>query len=414
VLDLAPAQHYHATAQLEPYVKYAIVIPEGAADQPMESLGNMTPLEAAQTPNLDYLASLGRCGTVALAAKKAPHSPHEDLLALLGTDCSKRHVGGGALEARGLGLPDSPGASLMHCNFTTVIDGTLTDPTGGRISPEEAQAVIDLLNDRLAPARLTFHVGRRHRHLMASDKSFDVQTTCPYECTGQSIRRNRPKGADADRLGEIMDFAAEALRGSDLNEIRCELGESPITGIWLWGEGILPTMPSFSQRFGLSGAMVAGDPVVRGIGELIGMDVADVPTATGYTDTDLAAKAAAATDALDRCDLVCVHVAWPDEASLVGDVEGKIAAIEAIDHTIVGELIRRMRSEDPHWRVLVAPSRVTNCLGRCRTTEAVPFMVAGERAGGVVRQPFNEDAARAADVHVQRGSDLMEFFLTVR
>ncbi|HDZ20743.1 hypothetical protein LCGC14_0431640 [marine sediment metagenome] len=395
-------------------MKYVIVIPEGAADQPIAELAHTTPLAAADTPNMDWLAVQGRCGTVRFTDRRHPHVPQDALMALLGYDPGSFALGGGALEALGLGLDLPTGEQVFRCNLVTVAGKSLTDATAGTVSPQEAVAVIGLLNEQLAPGQLTFHVGSGHRHLMTSAQSLDVQTTCPYEVVGKAIRRGAPKGPDASRLQEIMALAAEALKGHEINAIRRELGESPITGIWLWGEGVLQPVEPFAERFGCRGAILATDPLVRGLGRLVGWDVIDIPTGEGYTDTHLSALAEAAVEAIDTCDIVCVHVSWPDDAALAGDVTGKIAAIEAIDRDVVGGAIRRLRGEQGHWRMLVAPSRSTVCKSRQRTNAAVPFVVAGERVKSVLHLPFSEAAAAKADIHIKAGCELMEYFLTVR
>ena len=416
-------------------MKYAIIIPDGAADRSIDALAGQTPLEAAETPNMDYLAQTGRLGTVAFDDKKRPAAAPDALLGLLGYDTHATPVGAAALEALGRGLAAGPTEQFFCCNLVTVSEGglaaglsvlrrllgaagvgdkVLTDAMAGNISDQEACAVIDLLNQHLAPMQVTFHPGQRHRHLMSTLEPLHVSTAEPYELVGRRLRRGRPTGPDAQKLIDLMELASAALRDHEINAIRRELGESPITGIWLWGEGPLTDLPPFADKFAISGAMVADDPVAVGAGQHVGWDTVDIPAAGDYTTESLTEVGLRAAEALDSHDLVCVHTAWPDAAALTGNIAGKVAAIEEVDRLVVGELIRRLRAEEPDWRILVAPMRTTLVATRQRVHVPSPFVMAGAGVESVLQQPFNEETAAAADVHIRRSWELMEFFLTVR
>ena len=416
-------------------MKYAIIIPDGAADRGIDALAGQTPLEAAETPNMDFLAQAGRLGTVAFDDKKHPASEPDALLGLLGYDTHASPVGAAALEALGRGLPAGPTEQFFRCNLVTVSEGglaaglsalrrlfgghgvsenVLADAMAGNISDQEAAAIVALLNEHLAPMQVTFHPGDRYRHLMSTLEPLHVSTTDPYELVGRRLRRGWPTGPDAQKLIDLMELAGAALRDHEINAIRRELGESPITGVWLWGEGPLTDLPTFAEKFNVTGAMIADDPVAVGAGRHIGWDTVDIPAAGEYTIESLTEVGLRATQALDSHDLVCVHTAWPDAASLAGDIVGKVNAIEAVDHLVVGELIRRLRSEEPDWRILVAPTRTTQAATRQRVHAPSPFVMAGAGVESVLHQPFNEQTAADADVHIRRSWELMEFFLTVR
>ncbi len=395
-------------------MKYVIVIPDGLADQRLDELGKMTPLEAAETPNIDWLGANGRLGTVAYSDKRHPVGRAQALLTLLGYDMRRTPIGSAALEALGAGLDDAATDHFYHCNLVTVTDRVLIDAAAGRISDSEAQAVVALLNEHLAPGRLTFHYGRQHRHLMNTPEALDVQTTCPYEVQGKSIRRGRVRGTDAERLQEIMDLAAAALADHEINAIRRELGESPITGVWLWGEGPLTPLPSFADRTGLSGAMVSLDPLAVGVARHIGWDVVDIDAQDHYTDAAMAALAGSAVEAVDTYDVVCIHTAWPDAAALAGDLRGKLEATESLDRHVIGDLLRRLRKVEPSWRLLIAPAQTTGAVSRQRTAAPAPFVLTGQGVESVLHKPFYEATAQAADLQIKRAWELMEFVLTVR
>jgi len=416
-------------------MKYAIIIPDGAADRSIDALAGQTPLEAAETPNMDFLAQTGRLGTVAFDDRKRPASEPDALLGLLSYDTHATPVGAAALEALGRGLQASPTEQFFCCNLVTVTEGglaaglsalrrlfggrgagdkVLTDAMAGNISEQEAAAVVELLNEHLSPMQVQFHLGDRYRHLMSTLEPLHVSTTVPYELVGRRLRRGWPGGPDAQKLIDLMELGAAALRDHEINAIRRELGESPITGMWLWGEGPLTDLPAFADKFEISGAMVADDPVAVGAGRHIGWETIDIPAAGEYTTESLTEVGLRAAQALDNHDLVCVHTAWPDAASLAGDIAGKVCAIEAVDRVVVGELIRRLRAEEPDWRILVAPTRTTQAATRQRVHAPSPFVMAGAGVESVLHQPFNEETAADADVHIRRSWELMEFFLTVR
>jgi 2,3-bisphosphoglycerate-independent phosphoglycerate mutase len=313
---------------------------------------------------------------------------------------------------RGLSVPDTH--SVFRCNLATVVDGILVDPMAGKLSAEEAVALIDLLNGQLAPSRTTFHLGSGHRHLMICPEAVNVQTVCPYTLTGRPARKGRPKGPDADRLAALLELAGEALAGHAINQIRRELGESPITQIWPWDGGPTAAAPSFKRRFSLSGGMVTGEPMAAGVARHIGWEVIDIPQEDGYTAASLAQAAQGTVAALEELDVVCVHVGGPDVAALKGDSAGKIAAIEAIDEHLVRPVFEWLQSSDDEWRMLIAPTFATHCGTRQRHGLDSPFAMAGAGVRGVLRQPLTEANAAAADLHVRRGDELMEFVLTVR
>ena len=211
-----------------------------------------------------------------------------------------------------------------------------------------------------------------------------------------------------------MDRAAEILTANDVNTVRTDLGENPANAIWLWGQGKTPHLPPFTERFGLSGAVITGVDLVRGLAGLIGWDIIEVDGATGYLDTNYAGKGAAAVEALDKYDLVFVHVEAPDEAGHNADPHAKIEALQQIDTHVVAPVLERLKAEGDDWRILLLPDHPTPCTLRTHTRKAVPFALAGKHTAGIVDAPFTEQTAEAADLHIEKGCDLMEFFLKVR
>ncbi len=395
-------------------MKYAIVIPDGAADVPLAELNGHTPLETARKPHIDWIASHGKCGTVCNIPKGLPSGSDVAILSVVGYDPQTCYTGRAPLEAAAQGLQIAPDEWVFRCNLVTIIDGIMEDHSAGHITTEEAGAIVDELNRSLARPGVHFYRGVSYRHLMTFRGDCHVRTTPPHDILGQQAARHLPKGKGADQLRALMERGRELLVGHEVNTVRRDLGENPATDIWLWGEGTMPQLTPFAERFGVKAAAITAVDLVRGLARLIGWDVLEVEGATGYLDTNYAGKGAAAVAALDDHDLVFVHVEAPDEAGHNANIKGKIAAIEQIDEHIVGPLLTRLRAEGEDWRILVLPDHPTPCTVRTHTTDAVPFAMAGKRVESVVGEPFSEAGAAAADLHIARGSDLMQFFLAVR
>ena len=395
-------------------MKYAIIIPDGAADAPLKELGGQTPLAAADLPNMDAIASQGRCGTVCNIPDSLPCGSDVAIMSVMGYDPLEHYTGRAPLEAAARKLKVDPNQWIFRCNLVTIIDGVMEDYSAGHIRNEEANKLIDALNQRLAGDDLTFYKGVSYRHLMTLRGDCKVNTTPPHDFLGKKISGYQPKGQGAKKLLDIMDRAAEILTANDVNTVRTDLGENPANAIWLWGEGKTPHLPPFTERFGLSGAVITGVDLVRGLAGLIGWDIIEVDGATGYLDTNYAGKGAAAVEALDKYDLVFVHVEAPDEAGHNADPHAKIEALQQIDTHVVAPVLERLKAEGDDWRILLLPDHPTPCTLRTHTRKAVPFALAGKHTAGIVDAPFTEQTAEAADLHIEKGCNLMEFFLKVR
>lgn len=395
-------------------MKYAVIIPDGAADVPLEELEGRTPLEAAEIPNIAWIAENGRVGTVRNVPEGMPPGSDVATMSLLGYDPTEFYTGRAPIEAAAQRIEVAPDEWIFRCNFVTLVDGQMEDYSAGHISTEEARELIALLNDDVAGEGLRFHSGVSYRHLMVARGDFAVETTPPHDLLSKPVGDALPRGRGSDLLKQVMAAARKALDTSEINATRRDLGDNPATDVWLWGEGKMPKLPAFESRYGKVGRMITAVDLLRGLAALIGWDRIEVPGATGYIDTNYAGKGEAAVAALDECDLVCVHVEAPDEAGHNADVQGKVHSIEQIDRHIVGPLLERLRAEGDAWRVLVLPDHPTPCTIRTHTSVPVPFVIAGKRIESVRHGRFTEADADAGDLHIARGCDLMEYFLTVR
>ncbi len=395
-------------------MKYAIVIPDGAADQPLDELDGRTPLQAANIPNIDSLAIEGKCGMVSNVPKGMAPGSDVAILSLFGYDPEKCYTGRAPLDAAAQNLQIADDEWVFRCNLVTIIDRVMEDYSGGHISTEEGAKIIEEINTELAGGDAKFYPGVGYRHLLVHKGEFKVRTTPPHDILGQTIEKYLPKGKGSDKLRELMEGSQQLLAQSDINIVRRDLGENPVTSIWLWGEGKMPTLKPFAERYGKSAVAITAVDLVRGISKLIGWDLIEVQGATGYVDTNYAGKGTAAVRAIDDYDIVCVHVEATDEAGHNADVAGKVRALEQIDEHIVGPVLKRLKSEGDDWRMMVLPDHPTPCTIRTHTSDPVPFAIAGKQIESLVDEPFTEETAAKSDLQIARGCELMEYFLTVR
>jgi 2,3-bisphosphoglycerate-independent phosphoglycerate mutase len=395
-------------------MKYAIVIPDGAADQPLAELEGRTPLEAASTPNMDWIAGHGKCGTVRNVPRELPCGSDVAILSVLGFDPRKYYTGRAPLEAAAKGIRVDPDEWVFRCNLVTVIDGVMQDHSAGHISSDEGRQIIEEFNRSLAEANWRFYDGVSYRHLMTYRGPCRMRTTPPHDILGEPIEQYLPTGEGSETIRKIIDQSHLLLAGHEINNVRKDLGENLATHAWLWGQGKMPKLPNFQEIYGVRGAAITAVDLVRGLARLIGWDVIEVEGATGFVNTNYAGKGAAACEALDERDLVCVHVEAPDEAGHNADVNGKVHSIQQIDEHIVGPLLERLKQEDDQWRILVLPDHPTPCDVRTHTYEPVPFAIAGYRISSVLGLPFTEAESTRSDLHVPRGCELMEYLLTIR
>lgn len=391
-------------------MKYVILIPDGAADLPLEELEGRTPLEVAHLPNMDWIAANGKCGTVQNIPRGMSPGSDVAIMSVMGYNPRDCYTGRAPLEAAAQGL-DIKDEWVLRCNLVTIVDGRMEDHSAGHISTEEGVALVGELNRILGGPHIRFHPGVSYRHLMTYRGELGVQTTPPHDILGELAASHLPRGAGSETLRNLIDRSQAILADHDVNVVRKDLGENPATSIWLWGQGKLPTLPSFASRFGLSGAAITAVDLVRGLSRLVGWDVIEVEGATGYLDTNYAGKGQAAIDALGDHELVFVHIEAPDEMGHAAHLRGKIESLEAIDRHIVGPVLEHLRSGQEDWRVLVLPDHPTPIAVRTHTDDPVPFALAGTGVVALVGGQFTEQAAGAADLHIDRGCDLMEYFL---
>lgn len=390
-----------------------MIVPDGAADYPLEVLNGKTPMEVADTPFIDALTKKGILGRV----KTVPFgfSPSSDVanLSLLGYDPKKYYKGRGPLEAANLGIELDDGDIAFRCNLITESEGKILDYSAGHIVDKEAKIIMEYIQENLGTPEIQFVHGTSYRNLMVYRKGarfgFDkIKYFAPHDVTGGSVEKYFPSGKNSEVLINIMKDSQRILRDFEINNIRIDLKENPANMVWFWGCGVKPNLPSFKEQFGLNGAVISAVDLIKGIGRLIGMAVIDVPGATGYYDTNYRGKAEAALKALETVDFVFVHIEATDEAGHNKDLRMKIACMERIDSMVVGPIVENIKGD---YKVLIVPDHPTPVEKGGHSNEPVPFLISGS---GIQAQGFNsfcENEAGGSELYLSSGPDLMKYFL---
>lgn len=391
--------------------KYVIIVPDGAADEPLKQFGNKTIFEAASTPNMDKISSTGRLGLVRTVPEHMEPGSDVAQMSLLGYDPKRYYTGRAPIEAVARNIDLSNTDWVFRCNLITIADGKMADHSAGHISTEEGTKLINDLNKQLGTDKIHLYPGVSYRHLLVfNGLDFKVQTFPPHDYIGTPIEKILPRGKGEELLIEMMARSQQLFANTDINKIRKDLGENQVSSIWLWGQGVKAKMESFEKRFGLKGATITAVDLARGLSLLIGFDLIDVPGATGFVDTNYQGKAAAAIDALNKYDIVLVHIEAPDEAGHSGNAEMKKKAVERIDKFIVGPVYEAMQ-KFPSWRILVVPDHPTPVRTGAHVADPVPFAMAGTGVAGVLNSPFSEANAAKSGLKIENGFELMEYFL---
>jgi len=391
--------------------KYAIIIPDGAADEPLEQFDNKTVLEAAHTPNMDKISTLGRQGLVRTVPVDMEPGSDVAQMSLLGYDPKRYYTGRAPIEAVARNIKLSLDDWVFRCNLITIADGKMADHSAGHISTAEAGKLINELDDQLGNEQIRFHTGVSYRHLLVFKVlDFDIQTYPPHDHIGTAIEKILPRGKGAELLIDLMARSQQLFTNHDINKVRKDLGENQVSSIWLWGQGKRAQMERFQKRFGLKGATITAVDLVRGLSKLIGFDLINVPGATGFIDTNYQGKASAAIEALKEYDIVFVHIEAPDEASHNGNAEMKKKAVEQIDKYIVGPVLEALQGYES-WRILVMPDHPTPIRNCAHSPEPVPFAMAGDNISGILHTTFSEANAAKSGFRIDKGFELMEYFL---
>lgn len=398
-------------------MKYAIIIPDGCADEPQESLNGKTPLQRANIPAMDEIAEAGVVGRANNVPAHLPPGSDVANLSLLGYDPNVNFTGRAPLEAAAQGIELGPEDWAVRCNLVTVQDQIMRDFTAGHVSSEEAKELLVVAQQKLVDGPLEFVPGVSYRNLLLyrgaerpAPFGRDTRTTPPHDLTDKSVAEDYPRGPGSDLLCDLMTRSIDIFAEHPVNAARRAAGKLPATNVWLWGLGKAPSLQPFQELYGKSGKMITAVDLLRGLAALIGWDRIEVPGATGYTDTDYAAKGRYAIEALDSTDIICVHVEATDEASHEGNAAAKIKALEEIDQHIVRPLHEALRSRG-EYRILVSPDHPTPIRTKTHSHGFVPFAIAGSGVERDGLSTYDEISAEASTLDFAEGWKLMKYFL---
>jgi len=396
-------------------IRYLILVISGLSDVPSEQLDNKTPLEVADTPNMDSISINGRIGLVETVSEDVPAGSDKTFLSLLGYSPDDYPIRRGPLEAAGLGLDIDEDDLALRLNFVSTFNGMLVDHNAGQISSAEAATLIKMLKARFGDEQTLFYYGAGYRNLLIlkKGKDLDFKTVPPHDALHQPVVDFYPYGSDARIISDLMDRAHDELVNHDINLVRVDLGENPADRIWLWGEGKDFDLPAFDTFFPLKGCVISAAPLLMGISRKIGFHHIAVSGATGYSDTDYESKAKEALRAMNEYDLVVVHVGAVNEVCRQGDLRAKVSTIEEVDRRLVGPVIKGLNRFD-RWRVMITTDHITPAEESLPLRWPVPVAFGGYEVTPVRRYPFNEECAKKSDLFVEKGSDLMEFYLGIK
>ena len=403
-------------------MKYVILQGDGMPDHPVPELDGLTPLEAAHTPNLDEFARSSAFGLVKTIPDGFPPGSDVGNLGVLGYDPVLYYTGRSPLEAASMGVRVGEGDVTYRCNLVTLSGGgeggewggvIMEDYSAGHITTGEARELIASIK-ALEGEGIEFFPGVSYRHLLLwHGGRDDIKTTPPHDISGRAVEGYLPSGPGSERLLRMMNEARRILRDHSVNLRREAEGKNPANGIWLWGAGRAPKMPSFGELYGVEGAVISAVDLVKGIGVYAGLVVVDVPGATGYLDTNYEGKVEGALEALNEVDLVMVHIEATDETGHVGDAKLKVQAVEDFDSRVVGPVLDGLRERFSDYRVMILSDHPTPLDVRTHVSEPVPFGVLSSddldvKAPGLV---YSEKAAASTGVYVDACWKLMSVLL---
>ncbi len=397
-------------------MKYIVVLGDGMSDEPIAALGGKTPLEAANIPTMDALASRGEMGMV----QNVPEgfSPGSEIanLSVMGYDPKTDFTGRSPLEALSVGVNMEPDDLVFRCNLVTLTEEepypekTILDHSSGEISTADADVLMETIRENFNNETFQFYTGTSYRHIMIWKKGAVSRLEPPHDHLTQVIGPFLPREKE---LREMMEKSFDLLNSHPLNLERAGNGKNKANSLWYWGAGTKPSLRSFSEKTGLKGAMVSAVDLLKGIAVGAGMQVCRVEGATGSIDTNWEGKAQAAIDALlqDGCDFAYIHVEAPDEMAHQGLTEEKVRSIEYLDSRIIAPVCKAMEMEGEDYRMLILPDHPNFLRLRTHTPDPVPYILYDSTREQKKTARYSEAEAANTGIFEPQGHRLMERFL---
>ncbi len=397
-------------------MKYIIILADGAADEPIEALGNKTPLQAAKKPYIDLLASKGKSGM--LDTIPAGFKPGSEIanLSVLGYDVPKVFEGRGSLEAASMGVKIAPDEMAMRCNLICIEDGKIKNHSAGHISSEEAKELILFLDKELNDGKASFYPGVSYRHLLKmKNGNKNLDCTAPHDVPGTPFKDVliKPTSDEAKETAEYLNNlilkSQELLKDHPINKKRISEGKDPANSIWPWSPGYRPQMETLQELFGIkSGSVISAVDLIMGIGVYAGLKTIHVEGATGLYDTNYEGKAQAAIEALKNDDFVYLHIEASDEAGHEGDYNLKTKTIEYLDNRVVKTIYEAIKNWDEPVTIAILPDHPTPCSIKTHTNKPVPFLIYRTNEEGDQVQVYDEFESAKGAYGLLKGREFME------
>lgn len=392
-------------------MKYVLVLGDGMADEPIESLGGMTPLEYAKTPTMDELAAYGEVGIVHTIPQGMKPGSDTANLSVLGYDPAKYYSGRSPLEALSIGVPMKDTDISFRTNIVTLDDAepfeakTILDHSSGEISTEDCAVLLDAVREQVETEEFKFYAGTSYRHCMIWDKGKVVELSQPHDHLGQVIGPYLP----GEPFLSMMKKSYGILKNHPMNLERISRGLNPANCMWFWGAGTKPRLSSFEEQFGKKGAMISAVDLLKGLAVGTGMTVIPVEGATGGLNTNYEGKAAAAVKAVleDGFDIAYIHVEAPDEMGHQGSVEKKVKSVEYLDSRVIRPVKEALDAAGIDYRLAVLPDHPTPIRVRTHTSDPVPFLLYDSTAREAHGWRYNEREARGGGIDIGEGPNMM-------
>ncbi len=402
-------------------MKYIIILGDGMAGLPLEELGGLTSIQAAHTPSIDKLTSMGRTGLLRTVPDRYEPGSEIANLAVLGYDLDKVFEGRGSLEAASMGVEIDQGEMAMRCNLITIDhDERIKNHSAGHISTEESRELIEYLQREFNDPRVGLFTGVSYRHLFKLKGGIkDLKCTPPHDVPGTPFRdvmieALTPEAEQtAKLLNELTLRSQELLSNHPINQKRLSEGKEPASSIWLWSAGYKPAMKSLKERYGIeSGSVISAVDLIRGIGVYAGLKVIEVEGATGLYDTNYEGKVKAAIKALREEDFVYLHIEASDEAGHEGDHKLKVKTIEYLSERVVGPIMEAVAEFDDDVTIALLPDHPTPCCIRTHTRQSIPFVIYNPRLDGDSVDVYDEFSVRRGYYSELHGDEFMEALLS--
>lgn len=400
-------------------MKYVVVLCDGMADYPVPALGGKTPMMVAKKPHIDALAAKAEVGLVRTVAPGLKPGSDVANMSVLGFDPHRFYTGRSPLEAASIGIDMKDSDVSLRTNLVTLsdkgepfADKVIEDYCADDISTEDARQLIEAVQAAFGGGEYDFYTGVSYRHcLIWHGGTTELgNMTPPHDITGKVIGPHLSTAETARPLLEMMEKSFDLLKDHPVNKARVAAGRRPANCIWLWGEGKRPALRPFEALYGIKGGMVSAVDLLKGIANCAGMEVAEVPGATGYIDTDFEGKAKAALDLLTRNDLVYVHFEAPDECGHRNEPENKVKAIEMIDSRVLPILEEGLEQYED-YKILLLPDHPTPIVTRTHASDPVPYLLYQKSAPKTGVDTINEETAKATGIYMENGPAMMPHFL---